>query len=125
MDFLAFSLGHLRRLFTIGTGLIPTNGSCFLASAPVCLIPPLVRLPLVLGHTPAILFLLFAFLLAGPVYDRFAHGRINAAYKWGIPLIVLSFACSRRICFHTRVEKPGCLAGQVVAAEALKVASNS
>jgi hypothetical protein len=97
MDFLAFSLGHLLVFVSFVAAALyyrnrpDTHKRLMLLG--VCgglLIPPLGRLPLVLGHTPAILSLLFAFLLAGPIYDRFAHGRINAAYKWGVPLIVLS-----------------------------------
>jgi hypothetical protein len=97
IEFLAFSLGHLLVFVSFVAAALyyrhrpDTHKRLMLLG--VCgglLIPPLGRLPLILGHTPAILALLLAFLLAGPIYDRFAHGRIHSAYKWGVPLIVLS-----------------------------------
>jgi hypothetical protein len=47
--------------------------------------PAFARLP-----TPVALTLGFAFLLAGPIYDRLSRGRIHSVYKWGAPLIAIS-----------------------------------
>jgi hypothetical protein len=53
------------------------------------LMPPgISRLPFVAGHTPAIGALVFAFILAGPVYDLVTRGGIHPAYIWGVLLSI-------------------------------------
>jgi hypothetical protein len=43
------------------------------------------RLPVPVAFT-----LLFSFLFAGPIYDRWSRGRIHSVYKWGVPLFIVS-----------------------------------
>jgi hypothetical protein len=53
------------------------------------LMPPgISRLPFVAGHTPAIGALVFAFIMAGPVYDLVTRRRIHPAYIWGVLLSI-------------------------------------
>ena len=49
------------------------------------------RLPLAFAQPAAGIGVYFAFVLAGPVYDRLSRGRVHASYKWTVPLVVLSW----------------------------------
>jgi hypothetical protein len=45
----------------------------------------------------------FAFLLAGPVYDLITRHRIHRAYLWGLLFIVASMPPTRLAIGHTQI----------------------
>lgn len=42
------------------------------------------------GLNPLSLALALCFYTAGPVYDRITRGRVHPAYRWGVPLLILT-----------------------------------
>ena len=42
------------------------------------------------GINPGTFLLAFCFFLAGPAYDLVTRRRIHPAYRWGVPLLILT-----------------------------------
>jgi hypothetical protein len=67
------------------------------------LLPPaLARTPLIRLGPAAVGAAVFAFLLAGPVYDLLTRRRIHAAYAWSLVLIIATMPPTRLAVGHTQ-----------------------
>jgi hypothetical protein len=42
------------------------------------------------GINAVTLLLALSFYFAGPVYDKITRGRVHKAYRWGVPLLILT-----------------------------------
>ena len=67
-----------------------------LLSVAIGLLPPaLARSPLIHLGPPAVAAAVFAFLLAGPIYDLITRHRIHRAYLWGVAFAVATMPPTR------------------------------
>ena len=53
------------------------------------------------GINTITLLLALTFYFAGPVYDRITRGRVHEAYRWGVPLLVLTMPPMDVLLSHT------------------------
>jgi hypothetical protein len=42
------------------------------------------------GINPLTLSLALCFYFAGPIYDRLTRGSVHRAYRWGVPLLIIT-----------------------------------
>jgi hypothetical protein len=69
----------------------------------VCLIAPAIaRSPAIRFGPAGVAIVVFAFLLAGPVYDRITRRRIHPAYLWSLPFIIATMPPTRLALAHTQ-----------------------
>jgi hypothetical protein len=69
----------------------------------VCLIAPAIaRSPANRFGPAGVTIVVFAFLLAGPVYDRITSRRIHPAYLWSLPFIIATMPPTRLAVAHTQ-----------------------
>ena len=62
------------------------------------------------GINPLTLSLALGFYLAGPVYDWVTRRRVHTAYRWGVPLLILTmppfpFMVSHAAAWHGFVDR--------------------
>ena len=62
------------------------------------------------GINPLTLALALGFFLAGPAYDWLSRRHIHAAYRWGLPLLILTtppftVTASHALSWHTFVDR--------------------
>jgi hypothetical protein len=70
----------------------------------VCLSAPAIsRSPAIRFGPAGVTIVVFAFLLAGPVYDLITRHRIHRAYLWGLLFIVASMPPTRLAIGHTQI----------------------
>jgi hypothetical protein len=69
----------------------------------VCLLAPAIaRSPAIRFGPAGVAIVVFAFLLAGPVYDRITRRRIHPAYLWSLPFIIAAMPPTRLTLAHTQ-----------------------
>jgi len=69
----------------------------------VCLLAPAIaRSPAIRFGPAGVAIVVFAFLLAGPVYDLITRRRFHPAYLWSLPFIIATMPPSRLALAHTQ-----------------------